>query len=62
MTVSRLLVPMVLIVLVFLTGCGTMTAKDVLRTTQSAVNVKNMYEGSTVKEELVWKIRSAVGQ
>ena len=62
MTVSRLLIPMVLIALVFLTGCSSMSAKDVLRTTQSAVNVKNMYEGSTVKEELVWKIRSIYGQ
>ena len=62
MTVQRLLMPLVLIALVFLTGCSSMSAKDVLRTTQSAVNVKNMYEGSTVKEELVWKIRSAVGQ
>ena len=62
MTVSRLLVPMVLIVLVFLTGCSSMTARDVLRTTQGAVNVKNIYEGSSVKEEVVWKIRSAVGQ
>ena len=62
MTVSRLVVPMVLIVLVFLTGCSSMTARDVLRTTQSAVNVKNIYEGSSVKEEVVWKIRSAVGQ
>jgi hypothetical protein len=24
--------------------------------------VKNMYEGSTVKEEVVWKIRSIYGQ
>ena len=62
MTVSRLVVPMVLIVLVFLTGCSSMSAKDVLRTTQSAVNVKNMYEGSTVREEVVWKIRSIYGQ
>jgi uncharacterized protein YceK len=62
MTVSRLVVPMVLVVLVFLTGCSSMSAKDVLRTTQSAVNVKNMYEGSTVKEEVVWKIRSIYGQ
>ena len=62
MTVSRLVVPMILIALVFLTGCSSMSAKDVLRTTQSAVNVKNIYEGSSVKEEVVWKIRSAVGQ
>ena len=62
MTVSRMLVPMVLVALVFLTGCSSMSAKDVLRTTQSAVNVKNIYEGSSVKEEVVWKIRSVVGQ
>ena len=62
MTVSRLLVPLVLVALVFLTGCSSMSAKDVLRTTQSAVNVKNIYEGSSVKEELVWRVRSAVGQ
>ena len=53
---------LVLVAGVLLTGCGSMSAKDVLRTTQSAVNVKNMYEGSTVKEELVWRVRSAVGQ
>ena len=62
MTVSRLVVPLVLVVLVFLTGCSSMSAKDVLRTTQSAVNVKNIYANSTVKEEVVWKIGSAVGQ
>ena len=62
MTVSRLVVPMVLIVLVFLTGCSSMSAKDVLRTTQSAVNVKNIYANSSVKEEIVWRVRSAVGQ
>ena len=53
---------LVLVAGVLLTGCGTMTAKDVLRSTQSAVNLKNMYEGSSVKEEVVWKIRSTVGQ
>ena len=53
---------LVLVAGVLLTGCGSMTAKEALRYTQGAVNVKNMYEGSTVKEELVWKIRSAVGQ
>ena len=51
-----------LISAVFLTGCGTMTAKEALRYTQGAVNVKNMYEGSSVKEEVVWKIRSIYGQ
>ena len=53
---------LVLVAGVLLTGCGTMTAKDVLRSTQSAVNLKNMYEGSSVKEEVVWKIRSIYGQ
>ena len=53
---------LVLVAGVLLTGCGTMTAKEALRYTQSAVNVKNLYEGSSVKEEVVWKIRSAVGQ
>jgi predicted small secreted protein len=53
---------LVLVAGVLLTGCGTMSAKDVLRSTQSAVNLKNMYEGSSVKEEVVWRIRSAVGQ
>ena len=61
MTVSRLLVPMVLVALVFLTGCSSMSAKDVLRTTQSAVNAKNIYANSTVKEEVVWKLRSIYG-
>jgi len=62
MTVSRLVVPMILIALVFLTGCSSMSAKDVLRTTQSAVNVKNIYGDSSVREEVVWKIRSIYGQ
>ena len=53
---------LVLVAGVLLTGCGSMTAKEALRYTQSAVNVKNIYENSTVKEEVVWKIRSAVGQ
>ena len=53
---------LVLVAGVMLTGCGSMTAKEALRYTQSAVNVKNIYENSTVKEEVVWKIRSAVGQ
>jgi hypothetical protein len=39
-----------------------MSAKDVLRTTQSAVNLNNIYGDSTVKEEVVWKIRSIYGQ
>ena len=62
MTVSRLVVPLVLIVLVFLTGCSSMSARDVLRTTQSAVNLNNIYGDSSVKEEVTWKIRSIYGQ
>ena len=53
---------LVLVAGVLLTGCGTMTAKEALRYTQGAVNVKNIYEGSTVKEEVKWKIRSIYGQ
>ena len=53
---------LVLVAGVLLTGCGSMTAKEALRYTQGAVNVKNMYEGSTVKEEVKWKIRSIYGQ
>ena len=62
MTVSRLVVPMILIALVFLTGCSSMSARDVLRTTQSAVNVKNIYGDSSVREEVAWRIRSIYGQ
>jgi len=62
MTVSRLVVPMILIALVFLTGCSSMSARDVLRTTQSAVNVKNIYGDSSVREEVVWRVRSIYGQ
>jgi hypothetical protein len=62
MTLQRFLMPLVLVALVCLTGCSSMSARDVLRSTQSAVNLKNIYEGSSVKEEVVWKIRSAVGQ
>jgi hypothetical protein len=39
-----------------------MTAKDVLRTTQSAVNAKNLYGNADIKEEVTWKIRSIYGQ
>ena len=53
---------LVLVAGVMLAGCGTMTAKEALRYTQGAVNVKNMYEGSSVKEEVKWKIRSIYGQ
>jgi hypothetical protein len=57
MTVQRLLMPLVLVALVMLTACSSVGLRDV----QSAVNMKNVYEGSTVKEEVVWKIRSIYG-
>jgi starvation-inducible outer membrane lipoprotein len=47
---------------VMLSACGTVTPKDMLRATQSAVNLNKIYENSTVKEEVKWRIRSAVGQ
>ena len=52
---------LVLVAGVLLTGCGSMTAKEALRYTQGAVNVKNIYEGSSVKEEVKWKLRSIYG-
>ena len=52
---------LVLVAGVLLTGCGTMTAKEALRYTQGAVNAKNIYEGSSVKEEVTWKLRSIYG-
>ena len=58
MTLQRFLMPLVLVALVMLTACSSVGLRDV----QSAVNMKNIYEGSSVKEEVVWKIRSAVGQ
>jgi uncharacterized protein YceK len=53
---------LVLVAGVLLTGCSSMSAKDVLRTTQSAVNVKNLYGNSTIKEEAAWRLRSIYGQ
>ena len=57
MTVTRLLMPLVLVALVMLTACSSVGLRDV----QSAVNMKNVYEGSSVKEEVVWRIRSIYG-
>jgi uncharacterized protein YceK len=48
---------LVLLSIVALQGCSA-TLRDV----QSATNVYNVYEGSSVKEEVVWKIRSIYGQ
>ena len=57
MTVQRFLMPLVLIALVCLTACSSVGLRDV----QSAVNAKNIYANSSVKEEVVWKIRSIYG-
>ena len=57
MTVQRFLMPLVLIALVFLTACSSVGLRDV----QSAVNAKNIYANSTVKEEVTWKLRSIYG-
>jgi len=53
--VNRILA--VIVALVALQGCSA-TLRDV----QSATNVYNIYEGSSVKEEVVWRIRSIAGQ
>jgi len=53
---------LVLIAGVLLTGCSSMTAKDVLKTTQHATNACNLYCGADIKEEVVWNIRSIYGQ
>ena len=50
-----------IVVCVMLTGCG-MTPKQVLRTGQAMKNVHSIYGNSDIKEEVQWKIRSAVGQ
>ena len=54
-------------VAVLLQGCAVpfasgVNVKDVLRTAQSAANIKNMYENSTVKEEAKWRLRTVYGQ
>jgi len=53
--VSRLL--LVAMVIVALQGCSA-TLRDV----QGIANAKNIYGNSSVKEEIVWKIRSIYGQ
>ena len=47
---------LVLVAAVFLSGCSA-TLRDV----QSAANAYNIYEGSSLKEEVVWNIRSIYG-
>ena len=62
MTLQRLLMPLVLIALVFLTACSSVSSKQVLRATQDVVQTANIYKGTSVKEEVVWRIRSIYGQ
>jgi outer membrane biogenesis lipoprotein LolB len=62
MTVQRLVMPLVLIALVFLTACSSVSSKQVLRTTQDVVQTAKQYAGTDAKEEIVWKIRSIYGQ
>lgn len=62
MTVQRFLMPLVLVALVCLTACSSVSSKQVLRTTQEVVQTANIYKGSSVREEVVWKIRSIYGQ
>ena len=50
-----------IVVCIMLAGCG-MTPKQMLRTSQAVKNVHSIYGNSDIKEEVVWKIRSAVGQ
>ena len=62
MTVTRLMMPLVLLALVFLTACSSMNSKQVLRSTQDVVQTAKIYKGTSVKEEVVWKVRSIYGQ
>jgi len=62
MTVQRIIVPLVLIALVFLTACSSVSSKQVLRSTQDVVQTAKIYKGTSVKEEVTWKIRSIYGQ
>jgi hypothetical protein len=55
MQLNRLL--LIAIAVVALQGCSA-TLRDV----QGIANAKNIYGNSSVKEEVVWKIRSIYGQ
>ena len=61
MTVQRLLMPLVLIALVFLTGCSTITARDALTGYNLAKNASAITSDG-VREEVKWRIRSIYGQ
>ena len=62
MTVQRFVMPLVLLALVCLTACSSVSSKQVLRTTQEITQTAKMYAGTNAKEEIVWKIRSIYGQ
>jgi len=62
MTLQRFLMPLVLIALVCLTACSSVSSKQVLRSTQDVVQTAKIYKGTSVKEEVAWRIRSIYGQ
>ena len=62
MTVTRVMMPLVLLALVFLTACSSVSSKQVLRNAQDVVQTAKIYKGTSVKEEVVWKIRTIYGQ
>ena len=51
-----------IMIMIMLTACSTVSTRDAVRTVQSTVNLKNLYDNSTVREEMVWQIRSVLGQ
>ena len=57
MTVTRLLMPLVLVALVMLSACSSVSLRDV----QHAVNTNNLYKDSNIKEEIEWRIRTIYG-
>ena len=57
MTVQRLLMPLVLVALVMLSACSSVSLRDV----QHAVNTHNLYKDSNIKEEIEWRIRTIYG-
>ena len=57
MTVTRLLMPLVLVALVMLSACSSVSLRDV----QHAVNTHNLYKDSNIKEEIQWRIRTIYG-
>lgn len=51
-----------MVIMIMLTGCSSISTRDAVRTVQSTVNIKRLYDNSTVREEIVWQIRSVLGQ